>query len=171
MPDREFIESIENKILSYDGIVNIHDLVVHNYGPNRYFASVHAEVDAKEDIMKSHDLIDNIERDFARELDISLVIHLDPIITDDEEINELRSMTDKIVKSIDERLTMHDFRVVKGETHTNLIFDVVVPVDYDIKSSKLVSMIEKEIRNKDETYFAVVTVDKNYVSTYMNDLK
>ena len=171
MPDREFIESIENKILSYDGIVNIHDLVVHNYGPNRYFASVHAEVDAKEDIMKSHDLIDNIERDFARELDISLVIHLDPIITDDEEINELRSMTDKIVKSIDERLTMHDFRVVKGETHTNLIFDVVVPVDYDIKSSKLVSMIEKEIRNKDETYFAVITIDKNYVSTYMNDLK
>ena len=171
MPDKEFIESIENKILSYDGIVNIHDLVVHNYGPNRYFASVHAEVDAKEDIMKSHDLIDNIERDFARELDISLVIHLDPIITDDEEINELRSMTDKIVKSIDERLTMHDFRVVKGETHTNLIFDVVVPVDYDIKSSKLVSMIEKEIRNKDETYFAVITIDKNYVSTYMNDLK
>lgn len=171
MPDKEFIESIENKILSYDGIVNIHDLVVHNYGPNRYFASVHAEVDAKEDIMKSHDLIDNIERDFAREFDISLVIHLDPVITDDEEINELRSMTDKIVKSIDERLTMHDFRVVKGETHTNLIFDVVVPVDYDIKSSKLVSMIEKEIRNKDETYFAVVTVDKNYVSTYMNDLK
>ncbi|HOT21415.1 MAG TPA: cation diffusion facilitator family transporter [Sedimentibacter sp.] len=171
MPDKEFIESIENKILSYDGIVNIHDLVVHNYGPNRYFASVHAEVDAKEDIMKSHDLIDNIERDFAREFDISLVIHLDPVITDDEEINGLRSMTDKIVKSIDERLTMHDFRVVKGETHTNLIFDVVVPVDYDIKSSKLVSMIEKEIQNKDETYFAVVTVDKNYVSTYMNDLK
>jgi len=171
MPDKEFIESIENKILSYDGIVNIHDLVVHNYGPNRYFASVHAEVDAKEDIMKSHDLIDNIERDFAREFDISLVIHLDPVITDDEEINELRSMTDEIVKSIDERLTMHDFRVVKGETHTNLIFDVVVPVDYDIKSSKLVSMIEKEIQNKDETYFAVVTVDKNYVSTYMNDLK
>lgn len=171
MPDKEFIESIENKILSYDGIVNIHDLVVHNYGPNRYFASVHAEVDSKEDIMKSHDLIDNIERDFAREFDISLVIHLDPVITDDEEINGLRSMTDKIVKSIDERLTMHDFRVVKGETHTNLIFDVVVPVDYDIKSSKLVSMIEKEIQNKDETYFAVVTVDKNYVSTYMNDLK
>ena len=171
MPDGEFIGSIENKIISYDGIVNIHDLVVHNYGPNRYFATVHAEVNAKEDILKSHDLIDNIERDFARELNINLVIHLDPIITDDEEINELRGMTDKIVKSIDERLTMHDFRVVKGETHTNLIFDVVVPVDYDIKSSKLVSLIEKEVQNKNETYFAVVTVDKNYVSTYMNDLK
>ena len=171
MPDGEFISSIENKIISYDGIVNIHDLVVHNYGPNRYFATVHAEVNAKEDILKSHDLIDNIERELARELNINLVIHLDPIITDDEEINELRGMTDKIVKSIDERLTMHDFRVVKGETHTNLIFDVVVPVDYDIKSSKLVSLIEKEVQNKNETYFAVVTVDKNYVSTYMNDLK
>ena len=171
MPDGEFISSIENKIISYDGIVNIHDLVVHNYGPNRYFATVHAEVNAKEDILKSHDLIDNIERELARELNINLVIHLDPIITDDEEINELRGMTDKIVKSIDERLTMHDFRVVKGETHTNLIFDVVVPVDYDIKSSKLVNLIEKEVQNKNETYFAVVTVDKNYVSTYMNDLK
>ena len=171
MPNVEFIESIENKILSYNGIVNIHDLVVHNYGPNRHFASVHAEVDATEDILKSHDLIDNIERDFAKELNINLVIHLDPIITDDEEINELRNMTDKIVKSIDERFSMHDFRVVKGETHTNLIFDVVVPVDYDIKPSKLVSLIEKEVQYKNETYFAVVTVDKNYVSTYMNDLK
>ncbi|MDD3226957.1 MAG: cation diffusion facilitator family transporter [Tissierellia bacterium] len=171
MPNVEFIESIENKILSYNGIVNIHDLVVHNYGPNRHFASVHAEVDATEDILKSHDLIDNIERDFAKELNINLVIHLDPIITDDEEINELRNMTDKIVKSIDERFSMHDFRVVKGETHTNLIFDVVVPVDYDIKSSKLVDLIEKKVQNQNETYFAVVTVDKNYVSTYMNDLK
>jgi divalent metal cation (Fe/Co/Zn/Cd) transporter len=171
MPDEEFIESIENKILSYGGIVNIHDLVVHNYGPNRYFATVHAEVDAKEDILKSHDLIDNIERDFARELNINLVIHLDPIITDDEEINELRGMTERKVKFIDERLSMHDFRVVKGETHTNLIFDVVVPVDYEIKSSKLVELIEKEIQKENETYFTVVTVDKNYVSTYINEPK
>lgn len=171
MPDKDFVESIENKILSYEGIINIHDLVVHNYGPNKYFATVHAEVDAKEDILKSHDLIDNIERDFARELNINLVIHLDPIITDDEEINELRSMTEKIVSSIDGRLSMHDFRVVKGETHTNLIFDVVVPVDYDIRSSKLVDLIEKKVQNQNETYFAVVTVDKNYVSIYINEPK
>ncbi len=171
MPDGEFVELIENKIMSYEGILNTHDLVVHNYGPSRYFATVHAEVDSKEDILKSHDLIDNIERDFARELNINLVIHLDPIITDDEETNELRSMTERKVKSIDERLSIHDFRVVKGETHTNLIFDVVVPVDYDIKSAKLVSLIEKEIQKENETYFAVVTVDKNYVSTYMNEPK
>ena len=170
MPDEDFVKSIEDKILTYDGILNIHDLVVHNYGPNRYFATVHAEVDAKEDIMKAHDLIDNIERDFARELNINLVIHLDPIITDDKEINALRSMTEEKIKSIDERLTIHDFRVVKGETHTNLIFDVLVPVDCDMKSQDLVSLIEKEIQSENETYFAVITVDKNYVSTYINDL-
>jgi cation diffusion facilitator family transporter len=171
MPDEKLVEAIENKLISYEGIINIHDLVVHNYGPNRYFATVHAEVDAKENILRSHDLIDNIERDFAREMDINLVIHLDPIITDDEEINELRSMTEEKVKSVDERLSMHDFRVVKGETHTNLIFDVVVPVGYEIKSSELVNLIEKEIKKEDERYFAVVTIDKNYVSTYMNDIK
>lgn len=170
MPDEDFVKSIEDKILTYDGILNIHDLVVHNYGPNRYFATVHAEVDAKEDIMKAHDLIDNIERDFARELNINLVIHLDPIITDDKEINALKSMTEEKIKSIDERLTIHDFRVVKGETHTNLIFDVLVPVDCDMKSQELVSLIEKEIQSENETYFAVITVDKNYVSTYINDL-
>ena len=171
MPNEKFVESIENKILSYDGIINIHDLVVHNYGPNRYFATVHAEVDAKEDILKSHDLIDNIERDFAKDLNINLVIHLDPIITDDKETNVLRSMTERILKSVDEKLTMHDFRVVKGETHTNLIFDVVVPVDYKMKSREIAELIEKEIKKENEKYFAVVTVDKNYVSTYINDLK
>lgn len=171
MPDPDFIGNIENKLLTYEGVLNIHDLVVHNYGPNRYFASVHVEVDAKEDILKSHDMIDNIERDFARDLGINMVIHLDPIIIDDVETNELRQMTDKTIKSIDEKLSMHDFRVVKGETHTNLIFDVLVPVGFDIKSGELVKTIEDAIQKENETYFAVVTIDKNYVSTYMNDLK
>lgn len=171
MPSAEFVKSIEDKLMSYEGILNAHDLVVHNYGPNRYFATVHAEVDAREDILKSHDLIDNIERDFAKDLNINLVIHLDPIITDDKEINSLKKMTEDKVRSIDEKLTIHDFRVVKGETHTNLIFDVLVPVDSDIKSSDLVDRIEREIQNENETYFAVVTVDKNYVSTYINEIQ
>ncbi len=171
MPNPEFIESIEQKILSYEGIINIHDLVVHNYGPNRYFATVHAEVDAKEDILKSHDMIDNIERDFARELNINLVIHLDPVITSDNEINQLRCMTGKIIKEIDQSLSIHDFRVVKGESHTNLIFDVLVPVGYEIKSGELVKIIEKKVKLIDENYYAVVTVDKNYVSTYVNNPK
>lgn len=171
MPAPDFIDKIEKKILSYEGIINIHDLVVHNYGPNRYFATVHAEVDAKEDILKSHDMIDNIERDFARDLDINLVIHLDPIITSDNEINQLRCMTGKIVKSIDDKLSMHDFRVVRGETHTNLIFDVVIPVGYEIKSNELIEKIEKAVKEENKDYYAVVTIDKNYVSTYMNDPK
>lgn len=169
MPEYDFIQSIENKILSYEGIINIHDLVVHNYGPNRYFATVHAEVDAKEDILKSHDLIDNIERDFARDLDINLVIHMDPVITDDNEINMLRCKTGKIIRSIDKKLSMHDFRVVKGDTHTNLIFDVVIPVDYAVQPNELVKIIEEAVKEENETYYAVVTVDKNYVSTYMNN--
>lgn len=169
MPDVELISMLEKKILSYEGILNIHDLVVHNYGPNRYFATVHAEVDAKEDILKSHDLIDNIERDISKECDVNLVIHLDPIITNDPEINKLRCSTGKIVRAIDEKLTMHDFRVVKGETHTNLIFDVLVPVDYDMQPSELVKTIERAVKKENESYFAVVTIDKNYVSTYMNN--
>ncbi|MDD2494711.1 MAG: cation diffusion facilitator family transporter [Tissierellia bacterium] len=169
LPDEDFIKTIEYKILGYDGVINIHDLVVHNYGPGNNFATVHVEVDAKEDILKSHDLIDNIERDFAKELDINLVIHLDPIITDDKEINHLRNMTNKKILSIDERLSIHDFRVVKGNTHTNLIFDVLVPVDYDIKSIDLVDKIEKLIKEENETYFSVVTIDKSYVSTIMNN--
>lgn len=171
MPDPDFIEKIEKKILSYEGIINIHDLVVHNYGPNKYFATVHAEVDANEDILKSHDMIDNIEREFARDLDINLVIHLDPIITSDIEINQLRCRIGKIIKAIDEKLTMHDFRVVRGETHTNLIFDVVIPVGYEIKSTELIEEIEKAVKKEDNSYYAVVTIDKNYVSTYMNDPK
>ncbi|WP_326910479.1 cation diffusion facilitator family transporter [Sedimentibacter sp. MB31-C6] len=171
MPDEELIQSIENKILEYEGIINIHDLVVHNYGPNRYFATVHAEVDAKEDILKSHDLIDNIERDFSNDLNINLVIHLDPIITDDKEINSLKEMVETIVMSIDNDLSIHDFRVVKGDTHTNLIFDVVVPVDYNIQSNELVNQIDNLIKKENNTYFAVVTIDKNYVSTYVNKPK
>lgn len=168
LPDPGLISEIENKIMSYEGILNIHDLVVHNYGPNRYFATVHAEVDAKQDILVCHDLIDNIERDFAEDFDINLVIHLDPIITDDKEINHLKNLTHEILNSIDNKLSMHDFRVVKGTTHTNLIFDVVVPVDLEINTKELVYNIEKSIKEENESYYAVITIDKNYVSTCIN---
>jgi len=167
-PDPEFISDIENKILCYEGILNIHDLVVHNYGPSRYFATVHAEVDAKQDILVCHDMIDNIERDFAEDFNINLVIHLDPIVTDDKEINHLKNLTCNILKTIDNKLSMHDFRVVKGTTHTNLIFDVVIPVDLEINTKELVYKIEKYIKEENESYYAVITIDKNYVSTFIN---
>lgn len=168
LPEGDFLQNIENKLMSYEGILNIHDLVIHNYGPNRYFATVHAEVNAKEDILKSHDLIDNIERDFQEDLDINLVIHLDPIIIDDKEINHLKVLTVKVLSEIDGCLSMHDFRVVNGETHTNIIFDVVVPVEYKKKDDYLIEEIERAFKKENDTYYAVVTIDKNYMSTYIN---
>lgn len=168
LPDSELINSIEKKLREYKGVINIHDLIVHNYGPGRYFATVHAEVDAREDILKSHDLIDNIERDFADDMGINMVIHLDPVITDDYEINHLKCLTDNIVKAIDENLSIHDFRVVKGTTHTNLIFDVEVPVDFCVQSKDLLNKIECEIKKENSTYFSVITVDRSYISTHLN---
>ncbi|NLJ57701.1 MAG: cation transporter [Tissierellia bacterium] len=170
-PDEGLLDTMEKKLLSYEGVINTHDLIVHNYGPNRHFATVHVEVDAKDDILRSHDLVDNIERDFARDLDINLVIHLDPVITDDKEINALKLMMEKIIKSIDEKLSMHDFRVSIGETHTNLIFDLDLPADYKMPSSELLKLIHKKVKAEDESYFAVVKIDKNYISTYMNSPK
>ncbi len=128
-------------------------------------------MDAKDDILKSHDLIDNIERDFSRELGINLVIHLDPVITDDKEINSLKKMTEKVIKSIDESLSIHDFRAAIGETHTNLIFDLEVPDSFKMASSELVKLIDKKVKKENETYFPVVKIDRNYVSTYMNSPK
>jgi cation diffusion facilitator family transporter len=171
LPDPEFIKSIENKIMGYEGILNIHDLVVHNYGPNKYFATVHVEVDAKQDILICHDMIDNVERDFSEDLGINLVIHLDPVVTDDKEINRLRDQVGNSINLIDKRLSMHDFRIVKGKTHTNLIFDIVVPVDFEIQAKDLINRIEKyvdEENEEDEIYYLVVTIDKNYVSTCLN---
>ncbi len=169
MPDPELVESIERKILSYEGIINVHDLVVHSYGPNVLFATVHAEVDAKGSFIISHDLIDCIERDCAKEMNINLVIHMDPIITDDEEVNRLKMMTEEIVTNIDKRFTIHDFRIVKGETHTNLIFDVVIPAELDLSATKLILKIENAIKAEDPNYYPVITIDKNYVSTCINE--
>ncbi|NLD05997.1 MAG: cation-efflux pump, partial [Synergistaceae bacterium] len=148
----------------YDAILNIHDLVIHNYGPEVYFATVHAEVDANECFIKSHGIIDCIERDCARDLNINLVIHMDPIITDDEEVNALRQKTEDIVKLIDPRFSLHDFRIVKSETHTNLIFDVVVPAEFDLSATKLIHKIEAAIKAEDPNYYPVITIDKNYLS-------
>ncbi|HQA55457.1 MAG TPA: cation diffusion facilitator family transporter [Synergistaceae bacterium] len=170
MPDPELVEKIERKVRSYKGIINVHDLVVHRYGPNVIFATVHAEVDAKGSFISSHDLIDCIERDCAREMNINLVIHLDPVITDDKEINGLKKMTEDIVRSVEPTLSIHDFRVVKGDTHTNLIFDVLIPADYDISDSKAIEKIERAIKEKDPAFFPVITIDRNYASTYINEV-
>ena len=139
----------------------IHDLIVHNYGPNRYFASVHVEVDAKTDVLKSHELADTIEREFL-EKGINLVIHMDPVIVDDERVNALKQIAVDALKNIDESLTLHDFRVVWGENRKNLIFDVVVPYDFRLTDKELISSIDEKIKETDPAAYPVISVDKDF---------
>lgn len=164
-PAQELVNKIEDKLHGYEGVLGTHDLMVHNYGPQRCFASVHVEVCAKEDILKSHDMIDNIEKDFAEDLDIHLVIHLDPVVTDDEETNHMRDVVQKILQELDSRLSMHDFRMVKGNTHSNLIFDVAVPPRYRMSDKELREVIDTQVKADYPDYFTVITVDRSYTST------
>ena len=126
-PEEALVEEIHKKIMSYDSVIGLHDLIVHNYGPKRRFASVHVEFPAEQDIMISHDITDEIERDFAADLQISLVVHLDPVVTNDPLLNELKEKVQSIVRSLSPMLGLHDFRMVKGVIRQNLIFDIVVP--------------------------------------------
>lgn len=162
-PSRELVDSIYKKILSYDGIIGMHDLAIHSYGPGRSFASVHCEVPAEQDIMISHDIIDNIERDFLKECDIHMVIHLDPVVTNDERTNKLKAAVEKLVAEISPKISMHDFRVVWGVTHSNLIFDVVAPYDLEWSDDELIDIISEKIHDINDTYNAVITVDHAYV--------
>lgn len=157
--DKEFTEQIENKILSYDKIVGVHDMIVHDYGPGRKFASVHAEVSSKDDIMEIHDIIDLAERDIFNEYGIVISIHTDPIVTDDERINSLKDMTNDIIKEISDEMSIHDFRVVDGPTHTNLIFDLIVPHKFYLSNSQIVKNIEDKLSKIDERYFVVITIE------------
>lgn len=157
--DREFVDTITNKILSYDKIVGVHDMLIHDYGPGRKFASAHAEVPANEDLMEIHDIIDLIERDILKEYNMIISIHMDPIIVDDEKINSLREMTEKVVIALCDEMSIHDFRVVEGITHTNLIFDLIVPHNYHLSNEQVRKKIEDDLSKIDETYFAVITVE------------
>jgi len=162
-PESSLVDEIENKILSYPSVIGFHDLMVHDYGPKRRFASVHLEISAEQDIMISHDIIDNIERDFAVEMQISLVIHLDPVITNDPILNELKAKVRDIARGISPELDIHDFRMVKGVTHSNLIFDVVVPPGYRDNNNDLREQISNEVRKIDEDYICVITIDRSYI--------
>lgn len=164
-PDAGLISDIERKVLGYEGVLGIHDLVVHSYGADNYFASVHVEVPANRDILESHDLMDVIERDVFTDLNVNLVIHMDPLVTDDESVNILRKQVNDIIAQIDSELSMHDFRVVAGITNSNLIFDVVVPPAYKTGDTELRELIDTEIKKIDSTYNSVITLDRKYTST------
>lgn len=162
-PDPEFVERIEQIVLSYPEVLNIHDLIVHDYGPGRVMISLHAEVSADGDLLQLHDVIDNAEHRLKKELGCMAVIHMDPIITNDAHTDALRMAVAEKVKAIDPRLTIHDFRTVSGPTHTNLIFDVVVPYDVKLTADEVRRRIGALVKELDENYFAVVQVDNSYV--------
>ncbi|MBS5724214.1 MAG: cation transporter [Clostridiales bacterium] len=168
-PDKEFTAQIIRKIRKYEGVLGIHDLVIHSYGANRYFVSVHVEVDAEEDVMRSHDLIDNIEEDFRRELGIHMVIHMDPIQYKDAHVNEIRARVSSIIGEMSSQysspISMHDFRIVSGVTHSNLIFDVAVTDDFPVKDEALCAELQGEVKKIDPSYNAVITVDREYSSS------
>ena len=157
--DKEFTEMIEKKILSNDKIVGVHDMIIHDYGPGRKFASAHAEVSSLEDIMEIHDIIDLAERDIMNEFGLIISIHTDPIVTDDERINSLKDMTNNIVKEISDEMSIHDFRVVDGPTHTNLIFDLIIPHKFHLSNEEIRKTIEDKLSKIDERYFVVITIE------------
>ena len=161
-PEKEFVDEIENIVMSHEDILGIHDLIVHNYGPGRVMISLHAEVDAHGDILVLHDLIDNIEHELKTKCNCQALIHMDPIINDDEEINHLKKDISILIKEIDDKMTLHDFRVVKGPTHTNVIFDVVAPYNLPFKDEELKQIIAAKILDKFPCHYAVIEIDRDY---------
>ena len=158
--DPETIKLIENKMLSYKGILGIHDLIVHDYGPGRVFASIHAEVDSSVDILTSHELIDAIEQDFLKNEGLAVVIHLDPIVTSDARVSKLRKWISEDVAQIDPRLSIHDLRIVPGENRTNVIFDCYEPYAVEIGEDELKTMISQHVSEKFPQYFCVIKIDR-----------
>lgn len=158
--DPELVQSISRLILSHEKILGIHDLMVHDYGPGQCFASVHAEMSASEDPLACHDIIDDIERDALRDLRVHLVIHYDPIVTDDEELNHMRSLVEAEIHAIDPCLRLHDFRMVRGPAHTNLIFDLVIPFSMDDQRAALKRRIDERVQFEDSRYYTVITFDE-----------
>ena len=162
-PDPEFVKEIEEFASKYEEIQGIHDIMVHDYGPGRKIVSFHAEVPANSDILKAHDIIDQMEQDILEKFHCITTIHMDPIVVDDEEINEMRKYTEDFVKSINEKFSIHDFRMTDGGERINLIFDLVIPTDEKVDVEKVVADIKEEIHKKNNKYYAVIKAEHSYV--------
>ncbi len=158
-PSDEFINDIISKIKSYDGVMGVHDIAAHNYGPDKYFISLHVEVDRNVDIMKSHEMIDKIESDL-NDGNIRLVIHMDPIVINDPILDGYREKEKEIIKSINEKCTLHDFRMVDGKNRRNLIFDVNLPYDDKRTDEEIKTIIQSETKKIDEKLFTVINIDR-----------
>ena len=162
-PDPEFVSDIEKFAVKYDTIEGIHDIMVHDYGPGRKIVSFHAEVPANSDICRAHDIIDQMEQDIFEEFGCITTIHMDPIVVDNEEINKMRKETEEIVKGINEKFSIHDFRMTDGGERVNLIFDLVIPTDEKVNVEETVTKIQSEIHNKNKKYYAVIKAEHSYV--------
>lgn len=158
-PPEEVVKILKDKVLSYDGVIGMHDLAVHSYGEGRYFAVAHLEVPAKDDIMFAHELADNIERDVKEELGIQLTLHIDPIDNEDEETLALKERCMKVVKTFGEGFSLHDFRLVKGMEHTNILFDVEVPFEHKVALSDVEKKLEEEFAGEEMKYYFVLSRD------------
>lgn len=163
-PPPELVKYIADKIAGYEGVLGTHDLIVHDYGPGRRFASAHVEMPSELDALIAHDIIDNIERDLWENDSIHLIIHYDPIVTG-EEADSIRAWVDRQVKTIDDRLTIHDLRLVDGPSHTNYIFDVVTPPEFEIPEKELLKRIEEAVQQGEKPIHTVVTIDRSYAAT------
>ena len=161
--ENEFVKDIINYLTEEPLVLGIHDPVCHMYGRSKCFMTIHVEVDAKQDLLEIHDVIDNLERNVLKEFGVELTIHMDPIQTDNEEINELRIRVKEAVKSISNRLSIHDFRVVVGPTHTNILFDMVVPYKFELTVDEILNKIKELVYDEGKTYYFVVDIDREFV--------
>ena len=159
-PVESTVKNIEKIVSEYPQIIGVHDMIVHNYGPGHYLASFHAEVDGEDDIYELHDVIDNIEKRILTELNIQCTIHLDPVAVNDPTVAELLGLAKDCIKEIDESITVHDFRAVIGVTHTNLIFDIVLPFESKLSPKDAKRIIADAIAAKKSNLFCVITVDR-----------
>lgn len=162
-PSKEYVDAIERFVTSYEDVIGIHDLVVHDYGPGRIMISLHAEVPADRNILDVHDTIDNIERRINETLGCSCVIHMDPVVVNDDATDRMKQLCLLIAKSVDEKFTIHDFRMVKGPSHTNLIFDVVAPFDCKLSEDEIRNTICAKVESLPGNHYAVIEIDRPYV--------
>ncbi|MBE6769747.1 MAG: cation transporter [Ruminococcaceae bacterium] len=166
-PEKELIDELHKTILSFEGFIGIHDLIVHNYGPGRIFASVHIEVPVDIDIVHCHEQVDLCEKVVNEKLGVELVVHMDPIVTNDETVNKTKEQLRVVLTGIDRRLSFHDFRMTpKGENRTNLIFDIVVPVSAKLSEEEISEKVTEGMRKIDPTFFFVITFDKDYATPH-----
>ena len=165
-PSPELVEHIEQKVMGYPGVMGVHDLMVHDYGPGHQFASLHVEFPAEADPLVAHDLIDTIERDFMKDDRLQVTIHYDPIVTADAQVGVLRSRLVEKVRALNPELSIHDLRIVPGETHTNVLFDLVLPAGYTGDRAALTAELRSFLTEQDEKYISIIKVEQSYASAH-----